>query len=192
MCCETMEIIEAPKSDKTFLLPSKLLDELFMARLKKEKEKGSLTEKAMLTSLIQQVFSHCNVGSVNIMDRILKMFTAKLWRMKNAKRKASKGGGKQQKLLYKKWISTKYSTWKFKVHFGEVDNISTKTENIRLRGEKRKLEDKLQKMNDKVARLGEKVDKGEKSTQTYKKMFQKLSQKIIKIQREQAGTRGLD
>ena len=37
-----------------------------------------------------------------------------------------------------------------------------------------------------------KVDKAEKSTQTYKKMFQKLSQKVIKIQREQAGTRGPD
>ena len=73
-----------------------------MATLKKEK--GSLTEKAMLTSLIQQVFSHCNVGSVNITDRILKMFTAKLWRMKNGYRKVSKGGGKQQKLLYKKLI----------------------------------------------------------------------------------------
>lgn len=163
-----------------------------MATLKKEKEKGSFTEKAMLTSLIQQVFSHCNVGSVNITDRILKMFSAKLWRMKKSKGKAHKGGGKQLKVLYEKMEHSNFLIWKFKVYYSEVDNILAKTENDKLRGEKRKLESKLEKMNEKVARLEEKVEKAEKSTQSYKKKFQKLSQKLIKMQREQTGTRGPD
>lgn len=149
---------------KTSSLNSNLLGDLFMATLKKEKEKGSYTEKALVTSLIQQVFSHCKVGSINITDRILTMFRAKLSRMKKAKGKAHRGG-RQLKVLKEQIEHADNSIWKFKIYYIEVDNILTKTENEKLKGEKRKLEDELEKTNHKIARLEEKVDKAEKSTQ---------------------------
>ena len=145
----------------------------------------------MLTRLIQQVFDHCNVGSVNITVRIIDQFKAKLWRMKKSENKTT-SGGRQRKMLYEQWSHGKNSIWKLKVCYNEVDNILTKTENAQLKGEKRKLETKIEKLNAKVAKLDNKFDKEAKSALSYKNKFKKLSQKLIKIQRKPSGTRGAD
>ena len=50
-------------------------------------------------------------------------------------------GGKQRQLLHKKWTNGKFSVWKIKIFYSEVDNIRTKMENVELKCEKRKLED---------------------------------------------------
>ena len=61
-----------------------------------------------------------------------------------------------------------------------------------MKGEKCKLETKIEKLNAKVAKLDNKFDKEAKSALSYKNKFKKLSQKLIKIQRKQSGTRGAD
>ena len=130
--------------------------------MKKKKEKGSYTEKGMLTRLIQQVFDHCNVGSVNITVRIISLEDEK------AENKTT-SGGRQRKMLYEQWSHGKNSIWKLKVCYNEVDNISTKTENAQLKGEKRKLKTKIEKLNAKVAKLDNKFEKEAKSALSYKK-----------------------
>lgn len=174
-----------------FLPNSKLLDDLFMVTLKKHKEKDPFVEQDMLADLITQVFHHYNVGTVNISDRILSQFRTKMNRMENAKGKA-KGGGRQMKLLIEKWSHGKYSIWKLKIYCSEVDNIVTKAENNKLRSEKRKLEDELEQISVKVAKLERKVGTASNSAQSYKKKFQKLSHKLIKMQRKQSASRGPD
>lgn len=144
----------------------------------------------MLIDLVEQVFKHCNIGKVIIGDRILQEFKTKLWRMEKLLNKAK--GGTAKKVLYAKWTHGKYSTWNFKMYYCELDSVLTKNENDQLRGEKRKLEDKLEQVSAKKAKLEEKLEKMSNSVKSHKKKFKKVSQKLIKMQRQQSGTRGPD
>jgi hypothetical protein len=119
-------------------------------------------QKAMLTDLIKQIFHHYNVGNLIVTDRILNQFKIELNRMEKAKGKA-KCGGRQIKLLMDKWSDGKYSLWKLKICYSEVDNVVTKAENSKLKSEKRKLEDQLEQVSVKVAKLESKVDKSSNS-----------------------------
>jgi hypothetical protein len=76
--------------------------------------------------------------------------------MENAKRKAK--GGRQIKFLIEKWSHGKYSIWKLKIYYSEVDNIITKAENNKLRSEKHKLQDELEQISVKMPKLERKVD----------------------------------
>lgn len=71
----------------------------------------------------------------------------------------------------------------------EVDNIVTMQLNDKLIG---KLEDKLEEMSAKVARLEGKVEKSSNSIQHYKNKFKNISEKLLKLQRQQTGMRGPD
>ncbi len=102
----------------------------------------------------------------------------KMNRMENAIGKA-KGGGRRMKLVIEKWSDGKYTTWKLKIYYSKVDNIVTRVENNKLRSERHKLEDKLEQISVNVAKLERKVDTASNSAQSYKKKFQKLSQKAV-------------
>ena len=145
----------------------------------------------MLADLITQVFHYYNVGEVIISERILKQFGTKISRMEKEMKKA-KSGGRQKKLLIEKWSHGECSIWKLKIYYSEVDNIVTKHENDKLKSEKRKLEVELEHVSAKVAKLERNVNMATNSSQLYKKKSRKLSQKLIKMQRQQSSTRGPD
>lgn len=166
------------------------MNDLFKNTLKKHKEKEPYIHKAMLIDLIQQVLSHCSVGTVIISDRLINEIKSKLWRMEKAVERAK--GGKSKKELYKKWANGTLSVWKLKIYYSEVENIVTKKLNDKLIGEKRKLEDKVEEMSTKIAKLESKAEKSSNSIQHCKNKFKRMSQKLIKIQRQQTGTRGPD
>ncbi len=62
--------------------------------MKKRKEKGLHTRKALLIDLVQEVLLHCNVGTV-ITGRILEQFKVKVCRMENAMKKSKKWKAKE-------------------------------------------------------------------------------------------------
>ena len=106
--------------------------------------------------------------------------------------KKAKSGGRQKKLLIEKWSHGKCSIWKSEIYYSEVDNTVTKHENDKLKSEKHKLEAELEHVSAKVAKLEKNVNMASNSSQLYKKKFRKLSQKLIKMQRQQSSTRGPD
>ncbi|KAJ7385944.1 hypothetical protein OS493_012272 [Desmophyllum pertusum] len=111
-------------------------------------------------------------------------------KLTNALRKATRKGGRQLKALLAKWSGGKSSTWNFKIYYNEIDCLRQNNENNELRRGKRKLADDLQQEKCKKAKIENKLKESQAKihqiTGNYKKKFKRLTQKLIKLQREQS------
>ena len=62
-----------------------------------------------------------NVLGVRLSARLIQQFKTKIWRLNETMVKAKRSGGKGFKSLMSKWTSGRYSTWKFKIYYSELE-----------------------------------------------------------------------
>ena len=94
-----------------------------------------------------------------------------------------------KKNFFSQWTNSKYSSWKFKIYYNELDCVKLQNENSELKGQKRKLEDDLKEERCKKAKIEQKLQEAKAQnkeiTGKFKQKFKRLVQKLMKLQKEQ-------
>jgi hypothetical protein len=177
-----------------YVFYSKVLYELYKS-IKKSKqdvgiEQGGLfNHTSFLKELVKQACDISGVPGIIVGDRLLQVFKTKLSALIEAVRKeTAKGGGPVRRLLAR-WTTGRYSTWKFKIFYSELQVERLKEENKVLNAEKRKLEAHFNSMRCKKAKieskLKEAVAKNQEMDGKFKNKFKLLTWKLIRQQRRQ-------
>lgn len=175
-----------------FCFGSKLLYEMYKSA---EEEANEMDEEdlpkvdSVVKILIGKVCQKCNVPSVIANSRLVQVFKTKIWRLHQALAKAKTQGGNGLKKLFSQWTNGKYSSWKFKIYYNELDCVKLQNENSELKGQKRKLEDDLKEERCKKAKIEQKLQEAKAQnkeiTGKFKQKFKRLVQKLMKLQKEQ-------
>ena len=74
-----------------------------------------------MTKLVEQALQMSNVQGVRQSSRLIQQFKTKIRRLNVTMVKAKRSGGKGFKSLMSKWTSGRYSTWKFKIYYSELE-----------------------------------------------------------------------
>ena len=74
-----------------------------------------------MTKLVEQALQMSNVQGVHLSSRLIQQFKTKIRRLNVTMVKAKRSGGKGFKSLMSEWTSGRYSTWKFKIYYSELE-----------------------------------------------------------------------
>lgn len=177
------------------LLYSKLLYELYKSikgrQNDDENDSGETLANniSVMTKLVEQALQMSNVQGVQVSSRLIQQFKTKIWRLNETMVKAKRSGGKGFKSLMSKWTSGRYSTWKFKIYYSELELDKVKQLNGTLVEQNRQLAGDLGEERLKNATIENKLKQAiatnQATTGDLKKKFKRLALKFLKQQRGQ-------
>ena len=96
-----------------------------------------------MTKLLEQALQISNVQGVHLSSRLIQQFKNKIWWLNVTMANVKRSGGKWFKSLMSKWTSDRYSTWKFRIYYSELELDKVKQLNSTLVEQNRQLAEDL-------------------------------------------------